>query len=308
MKLMSTVSDWNELNLLPATLASLARLKFSRPTPIQKKAIPLIRDGHDLIGKASTGSGKTLAFAIPIYEHVMRARSLSKKAEAATVTALILSPTRELAHQLSSHFTNVSSDISIATVTGGLSLHKQKRLLTNADVIIATPGRLWEVLSGDQDLANRLKAAQFLVLDEADRLLSEGHFKEVEEILNTLERTDDQENEGAVDQENEGTSDEENEDIGEIIEKPRRQTLVFSATFQRDLQQKLTGKSKSQELLGKQESMEYLLQKLKFHEGRPQFVDVNPVSQMATNLKEYIVECAGLEKVSCSINSCLWAN
>ena len=166
-------------------------------------------------------------------------------------------------------------------------MQKQQRLVANADIIIGTPGRLWEVIGGSHDLATWLKKIQYLVVDEADRLLSEGHFKEVEEILNTLDRADPDE---------EGAS-------GDKVETPavqhQRQTLVFSATFQKDLQRKLAGKSKSlgSDLLGNQKSMEYLLKKLNFREEKPKFVDVNPVSQMASGLKEGIVECAGLDKV-----------
>lgn len=165
-------------------------------------------------------------------------------------------------------------------------MHKQQRLLHDADIIIGTPGRLWEVISGSTGLIKSLKQIRYLVVDEADRLLSEGHFKEVEEILNALDR--------------EMESDGERSDA-EATEQPKakRQTLVFSATFQRDLQQKLAGKGKpfGSDLMDKQESMEYLLKKLNFRDDKPKFIDVDPVSQMARGLKEGIVECAGLEKV-----------
>ena len=205
--------------------------------------------------------------------------------------AMILSPTRELAHQLSAHLNNLFSNASsasprIATVTGGLSLQKQQRLLLKADVIIGTPGRLWEVIQDGHGFVAMLRKIKFLVADEADRLLSEGHFKEVEEILNVLDRTND-----AEDNTN-------NDDFAVEVE---RQTLVFSATFQKDLQRKLTGKTKasSGDVMNKQESMEYLLKKLIFREEKPKFIDVNPISQMASGLKEGIIECAGQEKVCC---------
>jgi ATP-dependent RNA helicase DDX24/MAK5 len=281
-------------------LSSIARSGFSHPTPIQASAIPEVLSGHDVVGKAVTGSGKTLAFGIPIFECYLGRRegeankaSLGMKLRDPPV-ALILSPTRELAHQLCIHLTDLCSSTSdlrpsIATVTGGLSLHKQKRLLKNADVIIGTPGRLWEVIQGDHELAQWLKMLKFLVVDEADRLLSEGHFKEMEEILNALDRTDPDANERA---DHEGGDE----------QKDQRQTLVFSATFQRDLQQKLAGKGKSLggELMSKQDSMEYLLKKLNFRERKPKFIDVDPVSQMASGLKEGILECGGLEKVQLS--------
>ena len=253
-----------------------------------------------MIGKASTGSGKTLAFGIPILEYYLNTRDEEEqdvrdgsKARKRPLIALILSPTRELAHQLSAHLSDLCSTATttgpiIATVTGGLSMHKQQRLLAKADIIIGTPGRLWEIISDSHDLASRLKRIKYMVVDEADRLLSEGHFKEVEEILNTLDRAD-------------PDHAKESEDGDEVPDpKTERQILVFSATFQKDLQQKLAGKNKhaGNELMGKQESMEYLLKKLNFREDKPKFIDVNPVSQMASGLKEGIIECPGLDKVS----------
>ena len=292
------VSAWDTLNLSSATLSSLARLKFGQPTSIQQVAIPAILDGHDIIGKAPTGSGKTLAYGLPIYEHYLKTSfsQSSKEGKADNRNfppmALILSPTRELAHQLSAHLTELCSEPNspaptIATVTGGLSVHKQQRFLAKADIVIGTPGRLWEVINGSAELSKSLRSIKFLVVDEADRLLSEGHFKEVEEILRILDRGD------------ETIEDEPEDDIKTLYGKQQRQTLVFSATFHRDLQQKLAGKGKSfgGDLMDKGESMEYLLKKLNFREEKPQFIDVNPVSQMALGLKEGIVECAGTDKV-----------
>lgn len=187
---------------------------------------------------------------------------------------------------------------SIVTLTGGLSLQKQERLLANADIIIGTPGRLWEVISGGHGLKKWLRKIKYLVIDEADRLLSEGHFQEVEEILNALDRIDDGDENSHENGDEDGAEVGNDRHIGGEAEE-ERQTLVFSATFQKDLQQKLAGKSKAGgELLGKRESMEYLLKKLNFREEKPKFVDVNPISQMASTLKEGIVGCAGLEKVS----------
>lgn len=256
---------------------------FGKPTLIQSAAIPEILAGHDVVGKASTGSGKTLAFGIPILESwIERYGELDEAAlkETRPPTALILSPTRELAHQLTEHITALCKHLPnapyITAVTGGLSVQKQQRQLVKADVIIGTPGRLWEVMSSSIELTAAFKQIKFLVIDEADRLLTEGHFKEAEEIINSLDRQQDAE--------------EGDENI------PERQTLVFSATFHKGLQQKLAGKGKNG-LMDDGESMEYLLKKLNFREEKPKFVDVNPVSQMADKLKEGMVECAGTEKV-----------
>ncbi|GME56364.1 ATP-dependent RNA helicase mak5 [Neofusicoccum parvum] len=289
-------SAWNRLELSEETMTAISKLKFSAPTRIQRAAIPEILAGHDVVGKASTGSGKTLAFGIPILESFLEARSTKKapKSGEKTPTALILSPTRELAHQISQHLTDLCTSGSfdspyIATITGGLSIQKQQRQLETADIVVGTPGRLWEVISNGHGILKRFKKIRFLVVDEADRLLSEGHFKEVEEIINVLERKDKEEVEDEEDGENEPEDKEDH--------SSQRQTLVFSATFNKGLQQKLAGKAKWHgELLSNKESMEYLLKKLNFREEKPKFVDVNPVQQMAEGLKEGLVECGATEK------------
>ncbi|KAL2354894.1 P-loop containing nucleoside triphosphate hydrolase protein [Cryomyces antarcticus] len=290
------VSAWTSLNLSQETLSSLSKLKFAHPTPIQASSIPEIMSGHDVIGKASTGSGKTLAYGIPILEHYLEVYGSHQRTDEDKIKegrhpplAMIISPTRELAHQITAHLTALYSNIGvdgpmIATLTGGLSMQKQQRLLAHADIVIGTPGRLWEIVSEGHGTVKWLKQVKFLVVDEADRLLSEGHYKELEEILNVLDRDDGKEDE----------SEDDEVDSPEV----QRQTLVFSATFHKGLQQKLSNKAKSgSELMSKQESMEYLLKKLKFRTTeKPRFIDVNPASQMAAHLHEGLVECAGTEK------------
>ena len=289
------VSAWDSIGLSPEILTGLSKLQFATPTTVQKACIPAILDGHDVVGKASTGSGKTLAFGIPILEHYLEKRekkieSTEKKATAPM--ALILSPTRELAHQLAKHIGDLATNspdtnARIALLTGGLSIQKQQRQLANADIVIGTPGRVWEILSTGTGLIRKMKGIQFLVVDEADRLLSEGHFKEVEEIIGALDRQEHNDFPGA----------EEEEET--VDESEARQTLVFSATFHRDLQQKLAGKKRwtGGDMMDNKESMEYLLKKLNFREEKPKFIDVNPVQQMAEGLKEGIVECPAMEKV-----------
>ncbi|KAF4543230.1 ATP-dependent RNA helicase mak5 [Lasiodiplodia theobromae] len=290
-------SAWNRLNLSDEIMVAISKLKFGSPTRIQAATIPEILAGHDVVGKASTGSGKTLAFGIPILEtflEVQRTKKASKKGEKAPL-ALILSPTRELAHQISKHLTDLYTggtfdSPSIATITGGLSIQKQQRQLETADVVVGTPGRLWEIISLGHGILKRFKKLRFLVVDEADRLLSEGHFKEVEEIMNVLEREDQADDEDEVEEEEKEKDEKDDAPV-------QRQTLVFSATFNKGLQQKLTGKAKWHgDLLSNKESMEYLLKKLNFREEKPKFVDVNPVSQMAEGLKEGLVECGATEK------------
>ncbi|KAI1939671.1 ATP-dependent RNA helicase [Ophidiomyces ophidiicola] len=294
------VSAWDALRLRAELQTSLAKLKFSTPTPIQTACIPAIIQGHDVIGKASTGSGKTLAFGIPILEHYLKTYTNEKVGSSSSrirekiPLALILSPTRELAHQLNKHFIDLISyaphtHARIATVTGGLSVYKQQRLLADADIIIATPGRLWEVVGSLPGFLTKLKKIKFLVIDEADRLLSAGHFKEMEEILNAIDRVEETE---------EGYADNSENESPQQTGHQQRQTLVFSATFHKTLQQKLSGKAQygNDDLLNKTQSMDYLLRKLNFREERPKFIDVNPISQMAENLKEGLVQCAPMDK------------
>jgi len=296
------ITAWRPLKLSDETLGALSKMKFHQPSAIQKAAIPEVLAGHDVIGKASTGSGKTLAFGIPILERYLEMQKIAgnnkkkvnseEEAARKPALALILSPTRELAHQISTHLTTLCSGLDkapwIATLTGGLSMAKQQRQLKNADIIIGTPGRLWEIISGGHGVLKWLKQIQFLVIDEADRLLSQGHFKELEEIINVLDRKDDFKAEEHEDE----------DEAPEVVEEVERQTLVFSATFHKGLQHKLAGKAKpGAGLMDKKESMEYLLKKLNFREEKPKFVDVNPISQMASGLKEGMVECGGTEKV-----------
>lgn len=276
------LSEWAKLDLSHGVLSSLAKLKFPKPTVIQAAAIPHILAGHDVIGKASTGSGKTLAFGIPIIEKWLElAEEESPESATKTPLALILSPTRELAHQLTDHIKKLCNGLAkspyICSITGGLSVQKQQRQLAKADIVIGTPGRLWEVLSSSTETMSSFKGIGYLVVDEADRLLTEGHFKEAEEIMNALDRFE---------------VDEGEDDAG----PSPRQTLVFSATFHKGLQQKLAGKGKFN-LMNEEDSMEYLLKKLNFREEKPKFIDVNPISQMAEGLKEGLVECGAMEKV-----------
>ncbi|KAL9052358.1 MAG: hypothetical protein Q9162_005450 [Coniocarpon cinnabarinum] len=284
--LLTKVERWQRFDLAGETLKSLASLNFTEPTPIQASTIPAVLQGRDVIGKAPTGSGKTLAFGIPIFERwLSRKRVKSDSSKRIQPVALIIEPARELAHQIEDHLSRLRvpqdhRQLSIATLTGGLSSHKQKRLLERADVIIATPGRLWDIMGDDSATLESLKKIEMLVVDEADRLLSRGHFQELELVLNALDRQD-QTKDAEVD---ESTKD----------SRPARQTLVFSATFAKELQGRLTSLSK-QNFSKEANSMGYLLQKLNFRQ-QPMYIDVNPTAQMATNLTEALLEVSDTNK------------
>ncbi|KAL6853206.1 P-loop containing nucleoside triphosphate hydrolase protein [Trichoderma novae-zelandiae] len=277
------MAAWVELNLSTRVVSAIAKLGFSKPTLIQQKTIPEILAGEDVIGKAQTGSGKTLAFGIPIVEKWLELYVDKANVKREGPTAVVLSPTRELAKQLSDHIKALCDGLPTApyvcTVTGGLSIQKQQRQLEKADIVIATPGRLWEVLDGDMSLQDSFTKIKFLVVDEADRLFKAGQFKEAEDII------------GALDRRNPEADDDDDDDL------PPRQTLVFSATFDKNLQSKLAGRGKGSKAVAgsDEEKMEYLMKSLKFR-GEPKFIDVNPVSRMADTLKEGLIECGAMEK------------
>ncbi|XWW97467.1 hypothetical protein V2A60_005449 [Cordyceps javanica] len=292
------LKNWVALNLSPATVSAIGKLGFANPTAIQEQSIPHITSGADVIGKAQTGSGKTLAFGIPIVERWLELHGGGDddddEVERKGPTAVILSPTRELAKQIGDHIKALCDGLPttapyVCVVTGGLSIQKQQRQLQKADIVIGTPGRLWEVLDGDMKLQSEFNNIHFLVVDEADRLFKVGQFKEAELIIGALDRRDPEA----------GTDDGEEEEDGDGDEDdhPRtpRQTLVFSATFDKDLQTKLAGKKRPSAQGSDEEKMAYLMKCLKFR-GQPKFIDVNPVSQMAEGLREGLIECGAMEK------------
>ncbi|KAM3456324.1 hypothetical protein NHJ6243_008243 [Beauveria neobassiana] len=302
------LKKWVALNLSPATVSAIGKLGFASPTAIQEQTIPHITGGADVIGKAQTGSGKTLAFGIPIVERWLElhqgpdeedeAEAEAKKERKGPI-AVILSPTRELAKQIGDHIKALCNGLPTAAapyvcvVTGGLSIQKQQRQLAKADIVIGTPGRLWEVLDGNMKLQDEFCRIQFLVVDEADRLFKAGQFKEAELIIGALDRRDPEREDDSGDDED--FSEEEDEDAD--ARPPPRQTLVFSATFDKGLQTKLAGKTRPSAGQGAtdEEKMAYLMQCLKFR-GQPRYIDANPVEQMAEGLREGLIECGAMEK------------
>ena len=172
-----------ELGLSPAIVASLQKAQWHKPTEIQKKAIPLVSEGRDLLAIAQTGSGKTGAFLLPILDRIAQT-----SARRQNPTALILAPTRELALQLMQNvemqnveFFAPAVNLSGALLIGGASALVQKEALeAKPDIIVATPGRLLDHLrQKNLTLCN----IEFLVLDEADRMLDMGFLPDIKRIL-----------------------------------------------------------------------------------------------------------------------------
>ena len=175
-------------------------LGMAHPTLVQRGCIPAILQGRDVVGVAHTGSGKTAAFALPILQRLAK--------DPYGVFALVLTPTRELAFQLADQFRALGAGQSLrdAVVVGGLDMQLQsKELSKRPHIVIATPGRLRQLLSLDSTLAAGFRRASFLVLDEADRLLEPSFETDLSEIISVLPE--------------------------------QRQTLLFSATMTRTLVQ-----------------------------------------------------------------------
>ncbi len=177
------MKSFEELNLTAELATALANGGFSVPTPIQAQAIPLALSGHDIMGLAQTGTGKTLAFGLPMLNAIMQSPS---RPESKTTKALILAPTRELVNQIAQTFKTLTrqSKIRVTTVVGGASIGKQQQeLAKGTDVLVATPGRLIDLLERG---AIGLRKTQHLVLDEADQMLDIGFIHALRKIVSYL--------------------------------------------------------------------------------------------------------------------------
>jgi superfamily II DNA/RNA helicase len=180
--------NWRRFNLELPILQGLKQAGFTSPLPIQAAALDslLIQGKKDILGSAPTGSGKTLAFGLPLLNNILKTKGSASNPGA---SGLIVVPTRELAVQIEKHLKNIArfSQIRIATIVGGLSQEKQNRQLHGKpDLIIATPGRLNELMEFDQEIRGLVIKVKFLILDEADRMIQVGHFKELDDILSRI--------------------------------------------------------------------------------------------------------------------------
>lgn len=196
---MTTFAD---LGLSPKLLKALESTSFTTPTPIQVQSIPHVLKGRDLMGLAQTGTGKTAAFGLPLLHRIL---DITHPPGPRHVRALILAPTRELVQQIHEHifaFTK-GTPVKITMVVGGASINKQsERLSKGSDVLIATPGRLIDLLErGDVSL----EKCGYLVLDEADHMLDMGFIHALRTIAKHIPQ--------------------------------KRQTLLFSATMPKDIEE-----------------------------------------------------------------------
>ena len=194
------LNSFNDFGLAEPILRSLSEEKYVTPTPIQAQTIPLLLAKRDVVGIAQTGTGKTAAFALPILNHLAANRV---RPQPKTCRVLVLSPTRELSGQILDSFRAYGRHLRIqsALAIGGVSMGAQVRSLLNGlDVLVATPGRLLDLI---QSNALRLSGVEVFVLDEADRMLDMGFIRDIRKIVAKL--------------------------------PAQRQTLMFSATMPEDI-------------------------------------------------------------------------
>ncbi len=194
---------FDNLDLIDPIREALLQVGYSKPTPIQAEAIPLLLEGNDLLGCAQTGTGKTAAFSIPIIQHIYLQKQNRKSY--AGIKALVLTPTRELAIQIGESFATygIFTRLRHTVIFGGVGQAPQVNALrAGVDVLVATPGRLLDLVG--QGFIN-LKELEFFVLDEADHMLDMGFIHDIRRILPLLPK--------------------------------RRQSLFFSATMPREIEQ-----------------------------------------------------------------------
>ena len=174
---------FENLNLIQPLLNAVNKKGYLNPTPIQEKAIPIILQGKDIFGCAQTGTGKTAAFALPILQLLETEKDRNQRR---AVRTLILAPTRELVAQISEEITTYGKglDIRLVTIYGGISQKAQTQSLQNGvDIIVAAPGRLLDLMN--QGFVH-LDKVEYLVLDEADRMLDMGFINDIRKITAKL--------------------------------------------------------------------------------------------------------------------------
>ena len=176
--------SFNKINLIKPLQKALVEEGYKNPTPIQEKAIPIILGKKNLLGCAQTGTGKTAAFALPIL-HILSTEKYSRPKKR-VIRALIITPTRELAIQISESFSTYGKHTGLKNVVvfGGVNQRIQtSKLLSGVDILIATPGRLLDLIDQGYILLHNLK---MFVLDEADRMLDMGFINDVKKIIAKL--------------------------------------------------------------------------------------------------------------------------
>ncbi|RPD67043.1 P-loop containing nucleoside triphosphate hydrolase protein [Lentinus tigrinus ALCF2SS1-6] len=197
------VTKWSHFGLPASCLEVIKKLNYTAPTPIQAQAIPAIMSGRDVIGVAKTGSGKTIAFLLPMFRHIKDQRPLEQMEGP---VAVVMTPTRELAvqiHRECKPFLRVLGLRAVCAYGGSPIKDQIAEMKKGAEIIVCTPGRMIDLLTANSGRVTNLKRVTYLVLDEADRMFDMGFEPQVMKIVNNI--------------------------------RPDRQTVLFSATFPRQM-------------------------------------------------------------------------
>ncbi|XP_055593102.1 probable ATP-dependent RNA helicase DDX46 [Uranotaenia lowii] len=198
------IKTWAHCGVSKKEFDVLRKLGFDKPTPIQCQAIPAIMSGRDLIGIAKTGSGKTLAFILPMFRHILDQPPLE---DGDGPIAIIMTPTRELCMQIGKDIKRFAKSINLRAVCvyGGTGISEQiAELKRGAEIIVCTPGRMIDMLAANSGRVTNLRRVTYVVLDEADRMFDMGFEPQVMRIIDNV--------------------------------RPDRQTVMFSATFPRQME------------------------------------------------------------------------
>jgi ATP-dependent RNA helicase DDX46/PRP5 len=198
------IKTWAQCGVSTKELNILKKLGFEKPTPIQVQAIPAIMSGRDLIGIAKTGSGKTLAFLLPMFRHILDQPPLE---ETDGPISIIMTPTRELCMQIGKDIKKFTKSLGLHAVCvyGGTGISEQiAELKRGAEIIVCTPGRMIDMLAANGGKVTNLRRVTYIVLDEADRMFDMGFEPQVMRIIDNV--------------------------------RPDRQTVMFSATFPRQME------------------------------------------------------------------------
>ncbi|CAC5405159.1 DDX23 [Mytilus coruscus] len=224
-RIPNPIRNWDESDLPNDLKEIINRVGYKEPTPIQRQAIPIGLQNRDIIGVAQTGSGKTAAFLLPLLKWIQSLPKIERMEDADSGPyAIILSPTRELAQQIEEETVKFALDLNIRTVAviGGLSREEQGfKLRQGCEIVIATPGRLIDVLENRYLV---LVQCTYVVMDEADKMLNMGFEPDVQKILSYLPASN-------LKPDNEDAEDSEVLMKNYSSKKKYRQTVMFTATM-----------------------------------------------------------------------------
>lgn len=198
------IKTWAQCGVSKKEMDILKKLNFEKPTPIQCQAIPAIMSGRDLIGIAKTGSGKTIAFILPMFRHILDQPPLE---DGDGPIAIIMTPTRELCMQIGKDIKKFSKSLNLRAVCvyGGTGISEQiAELKRGAEILVCTPGRMIDMLAANSGRVTNLRRVTYIVCDEADRMFDMGFEPQVVRIIENV--------------------------------RPDRQTVMFSATFPRQME------------------------------------------------------------------------